>query len=349
MPYWEQALKELLASRKIAGFSVAVTDRQKIIYANGFGVESVERPAVSATSRSMYRIASVTKIVTGMVLLRLCEMGKLELDRPITAYLPWLTLTRPEATAEMTLRHLLSHTAGLPREYTPEGAREESALEAMLRENLSALPLATLPHEGVHLYSNWGIHLASHIAEAVTGKPYTVLARELVLDPLGMKRSTFDIREAITYPVSLPHVEDENGALRVYHRIKENAAHMAAGGLYANVEELCLLARCLLTGGKNDKGEQVLSPDSIAEMCRPHATINGKGGDTYGLTMRRHRYGGRVLFGHLGSAPPYAGSLWVDPVSGYGVITELNTQRDDLRFEIAEMIFSELWSNTNSF
>ena len=345
MPYWEQTLKELLASHKIAGFSVAVTDRKKTVYAKGFGAESVERPTVSATAHSMYRIASLTKIVTGMVILRLCEMGKLDLDRPIAAYLPWLTLSRPEATAQMTLRHLLSHTAGLPREYTPEGPREESALESMLRENLPSLPLATLPNEGAHLYSNWGIHLASYIAEVVTGKPYTVLARELVLDPLGMEKTTFDIREAITYPISLPHVEDENGKLRVCHRIKENAARMAAGGLYSNTEELCLLARCLLTGGKNDKGKQILSPDSIAEMCRPHATIDGENGDTYGLTMRHHHYGSHVLFGHLGSAPPYGGSLWVDPVSGYGVITELNTQRDSLRFEIAEMIFSELWNS----
>ena len=212
-----------------------------------------------------------------------------------------------------------------------------------MREGLPALELATLPHEGVHVYSNWGIRLASHVAEVVTGKPFTALARELVLDPLGMKKSTFDIREAITYPISLPHEEDENGNLYVYHRIKENAARMAAGGLYSNVEELCLLARCLLNEGKNDAGERVISPESVAEMRRAHAVSDPKTGDAYGLTMRLHNYGGRVLSGHLGSAPPYAGSLWVDPISGYGVITELNTQRDPLRFEIAEMIFAELW------
>ncbi|MBQ9778393.1 MAG: beta-lactamase family protein [Clostridia bacterium] len=341
----QQKLQSLLALHKIAGFSVAVTDRHNTIFAAGFGVESVERPEVEASARSMYRIASVTKIVTGMTILRLCEQGKLELDRPVREYLPWLSFSRPEATAQVTLRHLISHTAGLPREYTPEGPREESALEQTLREGLPSLELATLPGDGVHLYSNWGIRLASRVAEVVTGKPYTVLARELVLDPLGMKRATFDIREAITYPVSLPHEEDGEGNLRVYHRIKENAARMAAGGLYADVEELCLLARCILNAGKNDAGEQVVAPKSIAEMCRAHAVSDPETGDAYGLTMRLHNYGGRVLCGHLGSAPPYAGSLWVDPESGFGVITELNTQRDPLRFEIAEDIFSMLWSN----
>ena len=211
MKNWDEKLQRLLEREKVAGMSVAVTDREKIIYSKGFGAESVERPEVAPNGLSMYRIASISKLVTGITLLRLVEEGKLALDRPVRDYVPWLTLTSKEALAQMTLRHLMSHTAGLPTEYTPDGPREESALEGFLRDNLPNLEFATLPSEGVHHYSNWGIHLASYMAERVTGKRFTELCREYALAPLGMDRTTYDLRVAATYPVSVPHIAGEDG------------------------------------------------------------------------------------------------------------------------------------------
>ena len=326
---------------KVAGMSVAVTDRGKIIYEKGFGAESVERPEVAPSGHSMYRIASISKLVTGITLLRLVEEGKLALDRPVRDYVPWLTLTSKEALEQMTLRHLMSHTAGLPTEYTPDGPREESALEGFLRDNLPNLEFATLPSEGVHHYSNWGIHLASYMAERVTGKRFTELCREYALAPLGMDHTTYDLRVAATYPVSVPHEAGEDGALHVCHYIKENAARMAAGGLYSCTEDLCKLARFFLNR-RTDAGERLLSDASLDEMFRPHAHIAPDSPDAYGLTMRLHFYRGRVLRGHLGSAPPYASGLWTDPQSGYGVVILMNTQGDALRYAVPEMLLDDL-------
>ena len=339
---FEQALERMHRDQRIAGMAVALTDRTHTLWAKGFGAESMERPRVFVTAQSLFRIASITKIVSGSTILRLVEEGLLSLDTPIREYLPWLTLSRPEATEQMTLRHLLSHTAGLPTEYTPDGPREESALEPRLRECLPTLPLATLPAEGVHHYSNWGLHLASHIAERVTGQRFTALAKAYILDPLGMTDTTFDLRVAATHPLALPHERDESGAPTVAHYIKENAARMAAGGLYSNATDLCRLARYLLNDGKNDKGEQVVPASAIREMRREHAKVPPIYKDGYGLTMRIHRYGDKVLYGHLGSAPPYSSSLFTDPVSGYGIAVLINTECDDLRYAIPEMILDEL-------
>ena len=339
---FEGKLAALHREERIAGMAVAVTSKEGVIFAEVFGCASAERPSVPVTPHSLFRIASITKIVSGSTILRLVERGLLDLDRPIREYLTWLTLSRPEATAQMTLRHLLSHTAGLPTEYTPDGPREESALEPWLRASLPTLPLATLPAEGVHHYSNWGLHLASHIAETVTGQRFTALARESVLQPLGMADTTFDLRVAATHPLSLPHERDEDGAPIVSHYMKENAARMAAGGLYSNAVDLCRLARYLLNDGKNNAGEQVLSAETIAQMRREHAKIAPGTKDAYGLTTRIHYFADRVLYGHLGSAPPYSSSLFTDPASGYGVAVLINTPCSDLRYRIPEMIITEL-------
>lgn len=336
----DERLTDILRENKIAGMAVAVTDKKKVIYAKGFGVDNIGRPEIPAGADSMYRIASVTKMVTGITIMRLVEEGVLELDTLVKDCVPWLTLSRPEAMEQMTLRHLLSHTSGLPVEYTPDGPREESALEASLKAELPAAQMESLPADSVYLYSNLGIRLASYIAQVKTGKPFSSLAQKYVLTPLKMDRTTFELQVAATYPLSLPHVETDDGKLTVFHRIKENAARLAAGGLYSNTEDLCKLARFLLNEGVTDDGERLLSSESMQMMFTPHGSRQEN--ESYGLTMILRKYKGGCLWGHPGSAPPYATSVFVDPTSGYGVVTLMNTQRNQLRFEIPEIIFDVL-------
>lgn len=328
-----QFLKETLEKEKIAGMAVAITDADKVIFAEGFGVESIERPEVAVTPTSLFRIASITKVVTGMTILSLAEEGRLSLDTRAKEILPWLTLTDKNTEENVTLGHLLSHTAGFPAEYTPEGPREESALEPSLRAGLPSLEMQFPLGEG-YLYSNWGIRLASLVAEKATGKPFTQLACERVLQPLGMDRTTFDLHIAATYPICLPHTE-ENGEFRVFHMLQENAARQAAGGLYSNAIDLCRLARCLL-----NNGEKVLQKSSIDEMKKVRG--KPKAFDGYGITLFSHNGENGQVYFHPGSAPPYATSLYIHPASGLGIVTLMNTQRDSLRHTIPNTILAML-------
>lgn len=333
-------LENICRDERIAGMAVAVTDREKTLFADGFGVESIERPEVKVTSSSLFRIASVTKIITGMVLLSLVEEGKLSLDAPVREILPWLTLAQKETEDGMTLRHLLSHTSGLEAEYTPDGFREESALEYSLREGLPKAKILFSLGKG-YQYSNWGIRLASAMAEKVSGKRFTQLAQERVLTPLGMTMTTFDLHIAATYPLCLAHTE-ENGIFKVYHRMEENAARHAAGGLFSNAEDLCLLARCLLNEGRCDQGRSIISKSSIDQMKTKHAACTQY--DGYGLTLMQDNFYDSKIYGHLGSAPPYSTSLFIHPKSGLGIVALMNTQRDSLRLSIPKTILEMLLS-----
>jgi len=337
---FEKTIEQWREQERIAGIALAITDRERVIYSRGFGVESVDRPDVPVTGKSMHRAASITKIFSGITMLRLVDEGLLSLDEPVKTYVPWLTLEDADAAEKITLRLLLSHTAGLPSEYTPEGARDEAALGPSLRVELPAAKLIAKPGEGKYQYSNLGIRLASLCAERVTGKRFTELVQQTVLAPLSMEETTFDLRVAATYPISVPHVRDAEGNPVPYRRIKENAARMAAGGLYSNAEDLCKMARCLLRGCKTEDGTPILKEETFAEMCRVHAVPDEK--YRYGLTMRMQQIGGHTILGHHGYAPPYCTGLFVDPTAGLGVAVMMNTDCSKLRDRILETVFAEL-------
>ena len=168
-----------------AGLALAIVQGGEVAYANGFGVTSAEDGGVAVTPQTLFRIGSTTKPLTGTAVMRLVERGLLDLDRPVTAYLPWLRFSEAGVAERVTLRMLLSHTAGLPREQiTPHllfGRRDPAGLEAYVREELPRLPLVAPPGV-VWSYSNPGINLAGYLAEVVSGRPYAGVA--------GRKRSS---------------------------------------------------------------------------------------------------------------------------------------------------------------
>ncbi len=337
---FENKIEELLKKERIAGCAVALSDRKGVIYSHGFGVESIERPEVAVSGGSLFRAASITKMVTGVLIMRLVERGELSLDMPIREYIPWFTLSDKAAAELVTAKLLLSHRAGFPAEYTPVGPREESALEEVLKREVPQLELAYFPDEG-YTYSNWGFRLLSLIAEKITGRRYSELAREYVLSPLMMNRSTFDLNVAATYPLSLPHERGEGGEPKVMHFIKENYARLGTGGLYSSAEELTALGRLILNGGVADSGERVISESSLALMMSPNTTHAS--GNSYGLAMQIHPTEfGAVLYGHYGNADPFTSALMADTKSGHTVAVMLNTYSKDLRAEISDLVLSEM-------
>lgn len=332
----ERLLEDIRSENHIAGMAVAVTDREKILFARGFGVESIERPEVPVTADSLFRIASVTKLFTGVTILSLVDEGRLSLDEPVKKILPDLKLTDSVAAETITLRQLLSHNAGLPAEYTPDGPLEESMMEQVLLEGIAKVELIAKPGE-CYLYSNWGIRLAALMAQRVTGKYFTQLVQERVIGPLGLKRTTFDLHVAASYPLCLPHTE-ENGHFRVFHRIQENATRHAAGGLFSNARELTGMVRLFLNEGVTDRGERILSRAMMDQMKTKH--VRTKTFDFYGLTLLQSTYKGGSLFGHTGSAVPYASCLMFHPDSGLGVVVLMNTDRQNLRVEIVKQVLN---------
>lgn len=342
MEQLKKKINDLMIEKNVKGMSVAVTDKEKVIFAEGFGVENMEYPDIKTRPEALYKIASITKVITGLTLMCLKERGLLELDKPIKEYLPWLSFKNKEAESKMTFRHVMSHTSGLPAEYTPEGTKHEEDLIHTLKEGLPELEFASLPGDGKFLYSNWGIRIASMVMQEVTGKKYTDLAKEFIINPLKMERTTFDIHVAATYPLSLPHLDTENGGHEVMHFMQENAARHATGGLYSNIFDLSKIARLLLNDGKDDNNNVIITKASLDEMRTVHGHSAKDPSIAYGLTMYVKTFGNKILHGHTGNAPPYTSGMFVDNESGLGVVVLMNSNRNDMRTLVPELVFDTL-------
>lgn len=337
---FERRVDAAMAEAKVPGLALAIARDEEIVYARGFGTTSLEDGS-PVTPRTLFRIGSTTKPLTGTAILRLVEQDKLNLDRPVREYVDWLQLADADATARVTLRMLLSHTAGLATAGEHFGPRDPDAMGAWLRGSMSSVPFVA-PAGKLWSYSNPGISLAGHAAEVAAGKPFPDLMRELVFDPLGMSRTTFDSTVAMTYPLAQSHKQGEDGSIEVEHRFADNAGHYPAGFAISNVLELARFAILHMNAGRID-GQQLLRPESIAEMYRPHGRLYGTDDAAYGLTFGVGQHKGVRTVGHGGAISGYRSVLQLAPDHGLAVSILWNLPAGDKAiWALAESIFDQV-------
>lgn len=309
---------EWMRQHDIPGLALAVVRDEVVVHRTGFGVTSVEDGGVPVTPDTLFRIASTTKLLVGTALLRLVEAGTLDLDAPISAYLPWFRFSQPGMEDLVTLRHLLSHTSGLCTFRMDHMSREPAGLEAFVRDDLPNYPLLAPPGR-VWLYSNAGLSLAAFIAQSASGIPFWDLLRTLVFDPLDMLRTTFDPLVAMTYPFAQAHLRDAGGALRVDHCFTQSTAWDPAGGAMSTANDLAHVVQMYLADGRFE-GRTILSPETIRLMRTPIVRTWTPDDGGYGLTLATETYKGVPLVRHHGGGiASYGCCFTLAPTLGVGI------------------------------
>lgn len=338
----EQEIQEAMRAARVPGLALAIVWDGEITYARGFGTTCIEEWGRPVTPQTLFRIGSVSKPLTGTAAMRLVEQGRVDLDCPVQVYVPWLTLSDPAAAARVTLRMLLSHTAGLPHDPRFFERREPQALEACIRDEVPRYPLVAPPGT-TYSYSNLGIRIASHVLEVVSGVPFPRLMQALVFDPLDMRRTTYDPTVAMTYPLAQGHTLADGGTLEVAHRYSENAANYGSGQAISTVLDLANFAILHLRQG-TFRGRRLLEPASVAEMHRPHVATGAEAGEAYGLTFMLRRRNGDALVCHGGSIPCFVTAFEMAPRDGSAVIMTFNLHPDPGLRRYVDHIWSTLRS-----
>jgi CubicO group peptidase (beta-lactamase class C family) len=303
------------------GLSIGIVHDQELVWAAGFGHASLD-PIRPATPETLYRIASITKLFTATALLQLRDAGRLQLDDPIVRYLPWFTLDQPADVGPITIRHLLTHTAGLPREaafpYWTEGVFPTMG---EIRQRLPG-QRAVLPPEREWKYSNLALALAGEIVSAVAGRPYAEYVTQQVLEPLGMKRTL----------VTTPSADHPDLATGYRRRLpaggRTPAAHTdgrgitAAANMTTCVTDLARFAMLQFREGPAG-GAPILRSSTLREMQRPH-WVEPDWAAGWGLGFRIIRQNGKTFVGHGGSLRGYRTQLQLCPADRVGVIVLTN-------------------------
>jgi CubicO group peptidase (beta-lactamase class C family) len=237
-------------------------------YVAGFGVTNVDYP-LPVTGDTLFQIGSVSKTFTMAAAMRLVEQGRLDLDTPVRAYLPDLRLSDPDVTARVTMRHLLTHTSGLPADDFAVMGGGDDALARYVAEVVSRAPFA-LPVGLYPSYSNVGFSLAGRVLEVASGTPYETTIGDLLFEPLGMAMATFFAEDAIIAATAAGHTVLDGQAFVQRPWALPRTAN-AAGGITASVNDMLRYARMWLAGGTGPDGTRLLSTESLAQIGTPQA------------------------------------------------------------------------------
>ncbi len=277
----------LARRRETVGLAVAVLDGGETVFAKGYGVTRAGGSGVPVTPATLFGLGSIAKNLCACLIMRLVERGRLHLDEPLVALDPGLEFSDPLLGRAITLRHVLSHTTGLPAAGKDFGPVHPEALREFVRRQVSAYRFLFLPG-AAHNYSNVAYCLAGHVAEVVTGSGYDTLVAEHVFEPLGMHAATFDPDLAAARGLAPPHRPDPDGS-PVPALLARNASGNPSSFTLASLNDLCALAAMYLVRGAVF-GERYLWPQSLDEMMRAQVD-RGIGPAPYELSQVNRAYG----------------------------------------------------------
>jgi CubicO group peptidase (beta-lactamase class C family) len=332
LPAIDPILREAMTRYHVPGVAIGwfLGDAEHVA---GFGITNVEQP-LPVDGDTLFQIGSITKTVTGTAVMRLVEMGRLDLDTPVRAYLPDLRLSDESVAARVTLRHLLTHTGGWLGDYFDDFGNGDDALRRMV-EAMADLPQLT-PLGQVWSYNNAGFYLAGRLIEVASGKSYEAAARELVLDPLGLSHSFFFPGEIITYRVAAGHsVTGERPELIRRWPLPRTASPV--GGLISSVRDLLRYAKFHLGRGQAHDGSPVLSPDSLRQMQSPQ--VRGELDDSWGVSWGLRDLDGARLARHGGATAGFKASLTLVPAQQFALAILTNASTGDtLHGEITDWV-----------
>jgi CubicO group peptidase (beta-lactamase class C family) len=337
-------------------YAWAKFDARRITAAESAGLaDKVTRRAL--TVDDPVRIASISKLVVALGVMRLVEQGRIDLDRDVSDYLGWLLRNPAFPEDKITLRLLLSHRSSLRDEVNyviPLGG----TVQAVLGD-----PKALDPEHrpgSFYRYSNLGFPVVGTVLEKATGERFDRLMRRLVLEPMkldacfnwsgcsGEKVARAGVLYRATGDVALDDLKGAPPPCLVNRATPDAPCELAGyrigthgglfspqGGLRISVTDLARVGQLLLRKGKLPDGTRLVSEASLAEMMRPHWRTNGTNGDqekgfycAYGLSVQILGQcppgddpvgDGRTRFGHAGDAYGLKSGLWIDPARGTGI------------------------------
>jgi D-alanyl-D-alanine carboxypeptidase len=310
LPQTARALLHRLATGQADGRAPAMS---AAVVRDGHQVWTDSRGSVDGaepTSDTQYRIGSLTKTFTALLVLRLRDEGRLDLVDRLDTHLPGT------AAGDRTIAQLLAHTSGLVAETAGQWwERTDGSLRPTIA---AAVPDRPTPHPAgrVFHYSNLGYGLLGALIERLRGEPWDQVLRREVLDPLGMTRTT-RLPEA---PHAVGWAVHPWADVLLSEPLTDTGALAPAGQLWSTADDLCRWAAFL---GNGD--ERVLSAASLAEMRTAAGPPQGDLLETgYGFGLQVARIGGRLLVGHGGSMPGFLAMIWVSVDERLGAVALAN-------------------------
>ncbi len=320
----EGHVEEVGEEHRIPGVAAIAFRGDGIVASVARGRRSAEDTA-PLTLDTLFRLHSVTKMVTAATALRLRDRGLLDLDAPLADFAPRLVQAAPGLLGDVRVSQLLSHTSGLSDGSTDisDYSRDPTDLTDLTEQvRRVAAGMGTIARPGhLYSYSNYGFSVVGAAIEEVTGKPFFQVATDLVAHPLGLTSLCFDPLVAMTHPLSQHHPL-VGGRPEVEHRYSGSVRLYPAAMAFMSPHDLSRLGRMYLRGGLvPESGERFLTRRSIEDQQRRRADIGLVEDRHYGLGMYvGPRAGDTECVGHEGYYTGMWCSLVLYPAQDCGIV-----------------------------
>lgn len=316
-------INELMDYYEIPGLALGIVYDDQLIYSKGFGYANLETKK-PATDKTLFRIASITKLFTGTAIMQLRDQGKLLLNDPVKKFLPWFNLKNPfDNTPEVTIWHILTHTGGIPREAAfPYWTDHIFPTTEQIKETVSNQSMIFEP-ETHWKYSNLGIVLLGEIVEAVSGTNYDDYIINNIFKPLGMDFSKIQIAENDP-DLAVGYLHAEVDGKRVVAPFVDSKGITPAANISSSVEDLAKFCSLQFSEDKNEEG-QILKGTTLREMHRIQWLQPSWSGG-WGLAFSISKDNDKKMIGHGGWVGGYRSQLLFNTDDKAGVIVFINTE-----------------------
>lgn len=344
-------ISERMKQWNVNGVSIAVVDKGAIAWAKGYGLKSADDASGLVDTATLFQCASMGKVLTAVAALHLVKEGKIDLDEDVNNKLIHWKIPENKNTVskKVSLRMLLSHTAGLKDDYGFAGYEPNKSLPTLIQaldavppaNNKKKLTIEALPGTE-RIYSGGGYLIIQQLIEDITGQTFGAYVEENVFKPFGMVHSTYQPYpdSSLHWPVAYAH--KDNGRLYSKFRYKIYPEHAAAGPWTTAAD----LARLIIALQDIKKGQAsaVLDKKLVEEMMKAVINSSGLGVNLKGSAQVEG-------FWHSGNTEGYTGMLFGMIESGQGAVILTNSNKGEwLALEIARSIADVYhWPITLSF
>lgn len=310
-----------MAQGDTPGAAVAVFKDGQLFYEQGYGVKKRGQND-PVTPQTVFRIGSVTKMMTAAAVMQQVDAGRVDLSDPVTRLIPDFEIAFPWNSEQITIHHLLTHTTGFPdRFFFIDDDTGDDALAAWV-ENQGTTSLHA-PPGAFWNYSNPNFMIAGLVVERASGMYYRRYMEENVWAPAGMPSTTFDPAEVMAGgDWAWGHHTDpaSNYEFTFDPDDYDNGAAGPAGYAFSTAGDLAHWAMLLINGGQG-----VISPESALSMQAPHVSLDYRPDQFYGLGVFSETFNGVELKLHGGNIPGWGTALQWVPERQFAVAVLANT------------------------
>jgi CubicO group peptidase (beta-lactamase class C family) len=333
----EAYVRQQMDRLNIPGASFAIVEGDEIVHMRGLGRA---RPGGEAPApQTPFAIGSLTKSFTALATMQIVEAGKIDLDAPVQRYLPWFRVADPQASAQITVRHLLNQTSGLSTTSGWIPLADFDNHPGAIERRVRALSTVELVHPvgTAFEYSDANYNVLGLIIEVVSGETYADYVRRHIFVPLDMHHSTTSRTQAqqdgmavghrlwFWFPSAVPDLPAPEGSL-------------PSGQLLASAEDMAHYVIAMLNGGRYGDA-QLLSEAGVAALHRGVAehVAMGMSMGKYGMGWYASDIGETKVIWHTGLVPDFSAYMGLLPEQQRGVILLLNADHFMMEPVLAEV------------